>query len=131
MRNLFFYLLLLLGIALILYLSWIPQPKIGTAGFIPGWLADWADAGENDTLRTGVPFLFLGIFIGTWLTSFKYQWHGWIVAWLGLLLLVLLAEAGQLFLPNRRFDWLDVFWGAAGGLLGLALAKMAALVAKR
>ncbi|QMU27437.1 hypothetical protein [Adhaeribacter radiodurans] len=38
-----------------------------------------------------------------------------------LTIFVLIAEAGQLFIPYRSFDWLDVIWGSMGSLFGLVI----------
>ena len=66
-----------------------------------------------ETMRTAVPvalvsFLFtlLGRLMG---------WRYWFASGAGLaLVLVLVAEAGQFFLPGRSPSWGDVLWGAAG-----------------
>ena len=122
MRLILLVSLVVTGAALVLLLSWLPQPKLGLMWFIPDWLAAWTDADENDTLRTGVPFVGLGLIVGIWLCRLAYSWDRWFAAWLGLVALVLIAEAGQLFLPKRSFDWLDVAWGAAGAIAGMSCA---------
>lgn len=45
----------------------------------------------------------------------------WLITWLGLVAIVTLAEAGQLLLPLRHFDWGDIGWGAVGAAVGLVL----------
>ena len=109
------------GIALVFYLSWLPQPKLSLTWFIPDWLATWADSGNNATIRTGVPFIFLGIVTGAWLSLKNYAWYIWLAAWFGLMVVVIFAEVGQLFLPHRSFDWWDVAWGVAGAIVGLII----------
>ncbi|RDC66102.1 VanZ family protein [Adhaeribacter pallidiroseus] len=113
--------LALFGTALIFYLSWLPQPKLGLNWFIPDWLATWADARTNDTIRTAVPFVFLGILTGIWLTMVRYPWHSWFTSWLVLVVIVLVAELGQLLLPYRSFDWWDIIWAAIGAIIGLIM----------
>lgn len=115
-----------LGVALVFYLSWLPQPHIGASRVVPGWLAEWTDTQKNDTIRTAVPFLLLGGLAGLGLAgSAGYRaWRWWPLAWLALTLVVLIAEAGQLFLPHRSFDWRDVAWGACGAGTGLALVAL-------
>ncbi|GAB3807203.1 hypothetical protein GCM10028819_43620 [Spirosoma humi] len=125
MRTNFVSLLVAAGVAFTLYLSWLPKPQLGLMWFIPDWLATWTDANENETLRTGVPFVILGLIIGSWLQKMNYSWYYWAASWLGLVTVVLLAETGQLFLPQRRFDWWDVIWGATGAILGLSSAIFA------
>lgn len=118
-KNVPFFLLLALGAGLVLYLSWQPHPQMATDWFIPGWVASWADERRNDTLRTAVPFVALGWLLGGWLALRHRPWRQWPLAWLGLVVLVVVAEVGQLFLKNRSFDPSDIGWGAAGALLGL------------
>jgi len=45
----------------------------------------------------------------------------WFFAWLILFGVVLLAEAGQFFLPSRSPDFEDLFWGGIGAAIGLTL----------
>jgi len=118
-KNLIFYSLLLLGAALVLYLSWQAAPQMSTAWFVPSWVAHWADEQANDTIRTAVPFVALGWLVGAWLSQQHRPWRQWLLALAGLVGLVIVAEVGQLFLKSRSFDVLDIGWGAAGALLGL------------
>lgn len=113
--------LILLGFFIIFYFSWIPQPRIGSTGFIPHWLAVWADEKNNDNLRTGVPFLFLGIVSGLWILVNHLAKKWWFIFWIFLVALVLVAESGQMFLEKRVFDWMDIIWGATGALTGLGI----------
>ncbi|MCA0365862.1 MAG: hypothetical protein LCH67_17615 [Bacteroidetes bacterium] len=96
-----------------LYCSWVPLPQMEKMGIFPGWLSAWADAPQNQDLRTAVPFLFMGFLI-----SLRFKK---IRLWLGITLAgasLLLAEAGQLFLVKRHFSWLDIGYGLAGLLIG-------------
>lgn len=122
MRRLLLLILFLIGLLLIFYLSWIPHPHIGRTGIVPAWLAEWADADENDTIRTGVPFIFLGLFAGIWIIINKKSNLWWLTSWMGLFITVLMAEVGQIFIENRVFDLMDVIWGAFGAFLGLVSA---------
>ena len=119
LKNLLFYLLLLLGAGLVLYLSWQAHPQMATDWFVPGWVASWADERRNDALRTAVPFVALGWLIGGWLALQNRPWRQWLLAWAALVALVVTAEVGQLFRHMRSFDLADIGWGAAGALLGL------------
>ena len=114
-----FYALLLIGAGLVLYLSWVPRPQMATVWFIPGWVAHWADQNRNDTIRTAVPLVALGWLAGSWLASHRRPWQQWLLAWAALMILVTMAEVGQLFLKHRSFDLGDIGWGSAGALLGL------------
>lgn len=123
-----FYFLVLVGGALVLYLSWIPVPKMGLVWFIPHGLAHWADENRNDDIRTAVPLVPLGLLVGTQLIRQNRTWAQWLLAWVGLSILVLVAEVGQFFLAQRSFDWFDVIWGAGGALVGLSLMAAVRLV---
>jgi hypothetical protein len=119
LKNLLFYALALVGAFLVLYLSWRTHPRMEEVGFIPDWVSAWADERRNDTLRTAVPFVALGWLVGGWLWVQGRPWRQWLWAWAALVLLVSVAEIGQLFMPERSFDLADIAWGAAGALLGL------------
>lgn len=125
--RLLFVALIVFIISLIFYLSWLPQPQMKLISIIPAWLADWADENENDTIRTGVPFVFLGLLVGLRMITVKYIWRQWFASLLVMATIVLLAEVGQLFIPKRSFDWLDVAWGIGGGSCGLLIATLLTL----
>ncbi len=122
------YFLVLVGAGLVLYLSWIPIPKMEQVWFIPADLARWADEERNDDLRTAVPLVPLGLLAGLYLLRQGRPWAQWLLAWVGLSALVLLAEAGQFFLAQRSLFLFDVGWGAAGALAGLSLMAVVRLV---
>ena len=108
--------------AVIIYLSWIPDSRMGLVPWLPRWLAGWADSGGGvETLRTG-----LALAIASFLFSLACQASGrrnGIRFSLGFgLLLVLLAEGGQFFLPARSPDWGDVAWGGLGAMAGVIAA---------
>lgn len=122
------YLAILATIALVFLLSWLPSPRLSKYGFLPARLAYWTDAGANMNKRTAIPLIFLGIFSGVWLQITRQEWYWWLFAWLGLVVVVFIAEAGQLVLPKRNFDWGDVAWGAIGALGGMACVYGSKLV---
>lgn len=70
-------------------------------------------------IRTAIPFVFLGGISAIWLIITNRTWPIWIAAWISLIAIVTIAEAGQLLLPLRHFDWGDIGWGAAGAAAGL------------
>ena len=119
MRSSIYYSLLVFGIILVLYFSWLASPTLGLSGILPKWIADWADDIENITIRTAVPFVFLSVLIGIQLLLKKASLHWWFVGYIALLFLLFLAELGQLFLPQRNFDWKDIAWGVAASTIGL------------
>ena len=116
-----FYILLAVGAGLVLYLSWVPVPKMAQFWFIPPWLASWADENRNDTIRTAVPLVGLGVLVGGWLAVRHRPWRQWLLAWAALSGLVIAAEVGQLFRAERSFDQGDIAWGMVGALAGLGL----------
>lgn len=85
--------------------------------WLPRFVARWAD--HFDRLRTGVPFLFLGLLAGRFLLRSGSPLVRW--AWVagGLSLIGIVAELGQLFIPRRVCDWRDMAWAAAGSVVGL------------
>ncbi len=127
-KNLLFYLLLLVGAGLVLYLSWMPVPKMAQVWFIPGKVASWADENRNDTIRTAVPLVGLGWLIGGWLALQNRPWWQWPLAGAALAGLVVLAEVGQLFEASRSFDFGDIGWGIAGGVVGLGMVASLRIV---
>lgn len=82
-------------------------------------------------IRAAVPFVLLGLLGGLWVVYTKQPWYFWILVWLGLVFIVMLAEAGQLFLPLRHFDWGDVLWGASGALAGITSTTVTDFALKR
>jgi hypothetical protein len=120
-KNLLFYLLILIGVGLVLYLSWLPVPKMALVWFIPSKVAVWADENRNDTIRTAVPLVGLGWLVGGWLALQKRPWWQWLLAGAALAGLVVLAEVGQLFEASRSFDLGDIGWGIVGGGAGLGM----------
>ncbi|MFD2573286.1 hypothetical protein ACFSUS_21775 [Spirosoma soli] len=121
MRLSVFYSFLLLGVIIVFYFSWIPEPRLGLSKSLPGWISRWTDNDANMNLRTAIPFVFLGLVAASWLLKAKRLWYWWVSAWLGLVTIVVIAEAGQLLLPRRHFDWGDIAWGAAGSAAGMLL----------
>ena len=126
----FITLLLVAGIATVFYFSWLPDPVLGKSDLLPDWLARWTDAPENDTLQTAVPFACSGLIIGSYLSVAFRDWRWWLSSWAGLTLIVFIAEAGQLILPHRNFDWADIAWGTTGSLAGLLLTGLGFAIVK-
>lgn len=114
--------LLLIGTAIVFYLSWLPKPDIGRLPYFPGWLGKWIDA--NGNLRTAVPFVFLGgmMEIGFYKKIKAPKRLLFILS--VLFLIVSAAEIGQLFIPGRHFDWIDIAWGTAGSIAGIMIAAL-------
>jgi hypothetical protein len=110
---------ILAGILLVFYFSWLPSPDISIQPYLPKWLGSWTN--QNDNLRTAVPFVFLGLTGELILFNNRSIWYRRTLVLFSLVLIVTLAELGQLFLPKRHFDLWDIFWGMAGALGGMIL----------
>jgi len=104
----------------IFYFSWIPDPAMRDQKWLPHWLRIWAD--RYNQLRTAVPLVPLGFIGGLYLAWRRSPLPQWLMLWGGLSGLVLLAELGQIVLPRRRFDLMDVFWGSIGAAVGVVSA---------
>ncbi|GAB3934283.1 hypothetical protein [Larkinella terrae] len=125
------YLFIILGVALVFYLSWVPSPIMRFVWFLPDWVARWADVKQNEDLRTAVPFVFLGFLTGTWLAYSRYSWSWWLVAALGLTAIAAIAEVGQLALPLRNFSVLDIMWGGIGSVVGLLTMAVVVFISRQ
>ncbi len=118
--NIMVMFLLVFGVILIFFLSWKTNPNIGEFSFVPEWLVNWTDAYRNSRRRTAVPFVGLGLLAGGYMIYIKKtKLLIWFFAFLLLSTIVVLAEAGQYFLPSRSPDIKDVIWGVVGALIGL------------
>ena len=122
---------MILGIILVFYFSWVPNPRLSLYGNLPDWVTRWTDTVENMNLRTAVPFVFMGLAAGAWLFITGRSPREWLAAWLALVSVVTVAEAGQLFLPNRYFDVGDIAWGSIGSLLGMGTSLIVLFAIKR
>lgn len=121
MRSYIFIFFIFFGVITVLYFSWIGNPRFSLSTIVPSWIANWADKHDNDNIRTAIPLFFLGIISGLYLTIKKSSRKKWFMSWVLLVILVLVAEVGQLLLPLRTSDLRDISWGALGGALGLLL----------
>lgn len=119
------------GIALVLYLSWVPDSRMNAVSWMPGWVGEWADDGHKDS-RTALPFVGLGLMTGL-LLILRRRWKptDWLAAWAALTVVVLLAELGQIPIPTRRFTFTDIGWGALGAGAGLGILRLLGWAAGR
>jgi glycopeptide antibiotics resistance protein len=120
----FAFVLLLAGI---LYLTFRPSTNVSELSWMPERWGLWFD--EHDAFRHFVGFAFLALvaFMLNFDATFnrsrsrfirKFRSTRYKTGRLGaLLVLVYLLELGQLVLPAREFDWLDVVNGWGGVLL--------------
>lgn len=121
MRLKLLYSFFLFVLFLTFYFSWISDPRLEITGVLPKWVTDWTDIEQNETIRTAIPFLILGVLMGIYLSIRTSPTRYWWLALLIFLFVVSLAELGQLFLPLRNCDILDILWGVTGSGLGLLL----------
>ena len=112
---------MMIGCALITYLSLRPSPQLSEISWLPAWLSAWADI--HGDLRTAVPFFMLSSYLAL------ESWYGfrasralpnllWILGLYGLLGILGLTEFIQIWLPQRTASWADIAWGSAGALAG-------------
>ncbi|MDA6071520.1 VanZ family protein [Flavobacterium sp. AC] len=112
----------LLGcIGSIFYYSWIHNPGLETETYLPLWIRKWSN--EYYNLRTAVPFVVLGFLLEVWqrlstvsgsVNRSPFRLKTLII----ITLVVCLAEGGQFFIATRQPDFMDVFFGISGGILG-------------
>ena len=110
------------GILLVFYFSWVPNPDIGLLPIFPAWLGRWINV--NGNLRTAVPFVVLGGTGDILFVRHSPRLRKRVLVLLLLLSVVLIAELGQLYLPERTFDWLDVAWAMAGAISGMLVIQL-------
>lgn len=109
-----FQIILMACIFCVFYFSWLPNPSFVNQSYLPRWLVYWADAYVQ--LRTAVPFLAIG-FILQFL--FKPQGFFTLKGFLYSFVIVLIAEGGQLLLPFRHPDVMDIVFGVFGSVVGM------------
>ena len=113
----------MIGIFVVIFMSWKTTPYLKEVEFVPSWLSRWGDLPQNNQIRTAVPFMGLGFLCGIYLRFSKRTFFSyWAMAWLGLIMIVCIAELGQYYIPSRQLDFMDVFWGMVGSGFGLGLA---------
>ena len=111
-----FALVVILG--LVCFFSWLPSPNLRDTGLFPGKLGEWVDNHYNS--RTAIPFVLLGFGLRVFFKDKRFL-NSLIVISSFSLLLVIVVETGQLWLPDRHFDFEDIAWGLLGSVLGVLL----------
>lgn len=111
----------LICIAAIFYYSWLPSSNLRTETYLPCFIIEWTN--EYLNLRTAVPFLLLGFLCQTgWDSAAAYKERNFLFAGKNTIIMctviVCLAEAGQFFISDRHPDFMDIFFGIAGGICG-------------
>lgn len=118
--------MIIIGSIGVLYLSWLSNPNIGSQPYFPRPVGHWIN--ENWNLRTAVPFIFLAALAELNFVENKAHLYRRTVIAAGLLVLVVLAEVGQLFIANRHFDVGDILWGFWGSMVGIAVGYLGKLI---
>ncbi|NJB35383.1 VanZ family protein [Croceivirga sp. JEA036] len=115
-------LFLVVSVGFVCFLSWKKDPDLGTLSWMPSFIAEWGDLSENDTLRTGVPFIGMAVVIGIYLLRYdNFTVFNVVLAWLAMVLLIIFVELVQYFIPTRYSDFRDVLWAGAGAAFGFLI----------
>lgn len=113
---------------LVLYCALRSSPRLAEIQWLPLWLTRWAD--KMDTFRHFVGFGALALMamvlpraiFPAFPAAAKDQFrHLCLVL---LLLLIAVLELTQLRIPERSFDWLDIYWGWLGVLSARAVLPL-------
>ena len=117
--------LFLICTAAICYYSWLPSSNLRTETYLPQFIIEWTN--EYLNLRTAVPFLLLGFLCQTgWESAAVCKKKNFLFAGRNTIIIctviVCLAEAGQFFISDRHPDFMDIFFGIAGGIFGGTVA---------
>ncbi|CAD0006592.1 VanZ family protein [Flavobacterium salmonis] len=123
--------LFLICTAAVFYYSWLPSSNLKTETYLPRIIIEWTS--EYLNLRTAVPFLLLGFLCDfCWESDTYDKERNSVFAGSRTVIIctviVCLAEAGQFFISDRHPDFMDIFFGIAGGICGgtaaLSLKKL-------
>ncbi len=114
-----------LGVILVCYYSWLTSPNLRDTGLFPGRLGEWVDNHYNS--RTAIPFVLLGFGLRVFFKDKRFL-NSLIVISSFSLLLVIVVETGQLWLPDRHLDFADIAWGLLGSVLGVLLFDIGRLL---
>lgn len=114
-------LILFFVIAAIFYYSWLPEPNFSTETYLPKWLLNWSNQYYN--LRTSIPFIAVGFLLEDLtqqMSSIEYTNRilNFIQNIAISIIIVFIAEGGQILIQKRNPDLIDVFYGILGSLIG-------------
>lgn len=115
------FLILFFVIAAIFYYSWIPDPSFSKETYLPKWLLNWSN--EYYNLRTCIPFMAVGFLledIAQQMSSIEYynKSLNFIQNIAISIIIVCVAEGGQILIQKRNPDLIDVFYGILGSFIG-------------
>jgi VanZ family protein len=125
LKNLIGWAVLIFLSSLVLYYSWLTEPSFKNESYLPAWLIEWTDL--HGQARTAVPFFLMG-FLGFLFHENRLKAFLRFVVFS--FFLVLIAELGQLFLPLRFPDIMDIFYGILGGTLGFGVQGFFVMILK-
>lgn len=115
------FLILFFVIAAIFYYSWIPDPGFSKETYLPKWILNWSN--EYYNLRTCIPFIAVGFLledIAHQMNSIEYynKSLNFIQNIAISIIIVCVAEGGQILIQKRNPDLIDVFYGILGSFIG-------------
>ena len=113
--------LVIAGVVMVLILlaSWVSDSRMTELRWLPGWIARLADRDPN--IRTAIPFIPLTFLLAHALARLGLK-RALLGASVASAICLGLSEFGQIFIPGRTADKMDLRWGGAGILLGLGAA---------
>lgn len=114
-------LILFFVITAILYYSWLPDPDFNKETYLPVWLLNWSNKYYN--LHTCIPFIAVGFLLehlAQQISSLEYLNKGlnFLQNIAISIIIVCVAEGGQILIQRRNPDLMDVFYGILGSLMG-------------
>lgn len=115
------FLILFFVIGTIFYYSWIPDPSFSKETYLPKWLLNWSNKYYN--LRTCIPFIAIGFLLedlAQQMSSLEYfnKSLNFIQNIAISIIIVCVAEGGQILIQKRNPDLIDVLYGILGSLIG-------------
>lgn len=115
-------LLLFLVIGAVFYFSWLSDPSLSSETYLPRWLLNWSNHYYN--LRTAVPFIGLGFLLEVYgdrndlSEADSNKKLNFIQNIVFAAIIVCIAEGGQFLIQRRSPDFMDVFYGIVGSIIG-------------
>lgn len=125
------FLILFFVIAAILYYSWLPGPNFKTETYLPQWFLNWSN--KNYNVHTSIPFIAVGFLLEDLakqmtttendVKSLSFFQNSAIS-----IIIVGIAEGGQVFIQSRNPDVCDVFYGILGSVIGVILYHLVTML---
>lgn len=120
----FFKILALIVTVIVLIVLWLPGDILEAAAqWVRNWLP-WQPSPSSDALGHTDKIVHFALFaISGGLLAFA--WHqlpGWQL-WAFMMVLALITEAGQIYIPGRGWDWWDVVADVVGAGVAIILVR--------